>query len=249
MFIESNNIRIFQIAILVLWILSASSSAYSQETQESMASTTQRRDESSRSWQIGTLFAGGFVPSYRIHNQFLQYGIDLQFFNAGFQGGKMLTATHGPGMLRGRGEAVVEILPFWLANYPKQNRVIHFTGSSSTATAEFAGYQSYGASITPALFRWNFRPVLTRNERPIVPWAQLGGGLLWTNHKFPLLGGITSVINFTPQAAIGQSLFLTMNQSLDFAVKVVHISSAGLGDKNPGINATLQFSAGYSWWK
>jgi len=82
-----------------------------------------------------------------------------------------------------------------------------------------------------------------------LPWMQLGGGLLWTNHKFPLLGGSTSVINFTPQVGIGESIFIRKRQSLDFAIKAVHISNAGLGDNNPGINATLQFSMGYSWWR
>ena len=87
------------------------------------------------------------------------------------------------------------------------------------------------------------------NESRAVPWAQLGGGLLWTNHKFPLLGGSTSVINFTPQIGFGESTFVKKNQSVDAAFKIVHISNAGLGDNNPGINFTFQFSVGYSWWK
>jgi hypothetical protein len=32
-------------------------------------------------------------------------------------------------------------------------------------------------------------------------------------------------------------------------MKVIHISNASLGDHNPGLNFTFQFSAGYSWWK
>jgi lipid A 3-O-deacylase len=32
-------------------------------------------------------------------------------------------------------------------------------------------------------------------------------------------------------------------------LNVVHISSASLGDKNPGVNSSLLFSVGYSWWK
>jgi hypothetical protein len=59
----------------------------------------------------------------------------------------------------------------------------------------------------------------------------------------------TSVINFTPQGAIGESIFIKKNRSLDFAFKAVHISNAGLGVNNPGLNITLQFSAGYSWWR
>jgi len=48
---------------------------------------------------------------------------------------------------------------------------------------------------------------------------------------------------------IGENIFTQKNRSLDFAVKAVHISNAGLGDHNPGLNITLQFSAGYSWWR
>jgi lipid A 3-O-deacylase len=156
---------------------------------------------------------------------------------------------HGPGFLRGRGEAAIEILPFWLADYPKQVRHVYVSNEPGVLFAPFGPYRSYGASVTPVLYRWNLKPILIRNERPIVPWAQLGGGLLWTNHKFPILGGSTSVINFTPQAALGQSIFIRNNQSLDFAAKAVHISNASLGDSNPGLNVTLQFSVGYSWWK
>jgi lipid A 3-O-deacylase len=29
----------------------------------------------------------------------------------------------------------------------------------------------------------------------------------------------------------------------------MHISNASLGDANPGVNATVQFQIGYSWWK
>jgi hypothetical protein len=76
---------------------------------------------------------------------------------------------------------------------------------------------------------------------------------LWTSQNFPqgtgVVGGSTSRINFTPQVAFGESIFTKKNQSLDLALKVVHISSAGLGEYNPGVNLTLQFTLGYSWWK
>jgi hypothetical protein len=49
------------------------------------------------------------------------------------------------------------------------------------------------------------------------------------NHKFPLLGGDTSVINFTPQVGAGENVFIRKNRSLDFALKAVHLSNAGLG--------------------
>jgi lipid A 3-O-deacylase len=33
-----------------------------------------------------------------------------------------------------------------------------------------------------------------------------------------------------------------------FSANAVHISSASLGDKNPGVNASVQFQIGYTWW-
>ena len=40
-----------------------------------------------------------------------------------------------------------------------------------------------------------------------------------------------------------------LDRSIDFSANAVHVSSASLGDKNPGVNASVQFTIGYSWWK
>jgi hypothetical protein len=145
------------------------------------------------------------------------------------------------------------VIPFWLAHYPFQQ--IYFYNSSSlkgdyTGNITYGPFTIPGASVTPLLYRWNFTGRVPRRS---VPWAQLGAGLLWTNHNFPapepVLGDRTSVVNFTPQGAFGESVFLGKKQSLDLAFKAIHISNAGLGANNPGLNVTLQFSAGYSWWK
>ncbi len=111
---------------------------------------------------------------------------------------------------------------------------------------QWGPYSIWGASATPAIIRWDF---MRHDTHRSVPWAQLGGGLLWTDHKFPYLGGKTSVINFTPQIGFGENVFFKRNRSLDLAMKVVNITNAGLGGNNPGINFTFQFSVGYSWWK
>ena len=99
---------------------------------------------------------------------------------------------------------------------------------------------------------------------------QGAGGLLWTNHKYPAYGGVpicttacttttsygdngpnddTSVWNFTPQFGVGAHYFLNAHRSVDLGANAIHISSASLGDRNPGINASVQFTLGYSWWK
>ncbi|MBW8748888.1 MAG: acyloxyacyl hydrolase [Acidobacteria bacterium] len=38
-------------------------------------------------------------------------------------------------------------------------------------------------------------------------------------------------------------------RSIDFGANAVHISNASMGDRNPGVNVTLQFNVGYTWWK
>jgi len=57
------------------------------------------------------------------------------------------------------------------------------------------------------------------------------------------------VINFTPQVGAGVNIFNKPRHSVNFAMKMIHISNASLGDHNPALHVTLQFSAGYSWWR
>ncbi len=199
-------------------------------------------------WESNLFASGGFVPNYEIRSPALRFHEELDFYSAGFELGRMVSSTYGPGLLQGRGEALVEVIPFWLARYPLQENLTYYNNGITppSPTGNGGPYDRHGITVTPVLFRWNFTPT---KERRVIPWVQLGGGLLWTNHKFPLLGGSTSVINFTPQAGLGANVFTKPHQSVSLAVKAVHISNAGLGDNNPGLNVTLQFAVGYSWWR
>ena len=194
-------------------------------------------------WQIGVFAQGGFPPSYEVRFGFVHYGEQLELFSAGFSAGIQTRRFDGPRPLRGRGEALLEVVPFWLARYPPQTLVTY--EGPYVVTGTWNGQNTPGASVTPFLLRWNFSQ---RDSARVAPWLQLGGGLLWTNHKFPMAYGDTSVINFTPQVGAGINVFSRPRHSMDFAIKAVHISNANLGDFDPGI-FTLQFSAGYSWWK
>ena len=192
----------------------------------------------------------------------------FKFFLAGVHAGKVLTPTVGPGLLRGNFEFGVEVIPLWQSYTPviqRQNCVaLTAPAGSISCSAPFNVGGTYtGVSITPAIFRWN----LTGSKR-ITPWVQGAGGVIWTNHKYPPFGGPitttgvsvgsvgnngladnTSVWNFTPQFGVGAHYFLRPKRSIDLAANAVHISSSSLGDKNPGINASVQFSLGYTWWK
>jgi hypothetical protein len=48
---------------------------------------------------------------------------------------------------------------------------------------------------------------------------------------------------------VGVHYFTRAKRSIDLGANAIHISSASLGDKNPGVNASVQFTLGYSWWK
>jgi hypothetical protein len=199
------------------------------------------------SWQLGGFVAGGFPPAYKIDDPSGHFALQVGLASAGIEAGRMLTAPHGPTLLRGRGEAMAEVIPFWLAYYPRQTQTIYFAGNLMPPTSvQLATYSSHGASLTPLIFRWN---LARHGNSRIVPWAQLGAGVLLTNHKFPILEGSTCVFNFTPQYGAGVNLFDHSRHSINLAVKMVHISNARLGDYNPGMNKTVQFSIGYSWWK
>jgi lipid A 3-O-deacylase len=186
----------------------------------------------------------------------------FKFFMAGVHAGKVLTSNKGPGILHGNFELAGEFFPFWQSYTPKFQRVSCTAIPGTTAFISCSppytvGGTFTGMTLTPVIFRWNF----TGTKR-FSYWAQAAGGLLWTNHKYPAYGPFTtptitnsgpnsdtSVWNFTPQGGVGVHYFLRPRRSIDFGANAVHISSASLGDKNPGVNASVQFSLGYTWWK
>ena len=92
---------------------------------------------------------------------------------------------------------------------------------------------AYGISFTPFNLKYNF----TSFHRTI-PYLELGGGVLFTNHDVP---DGTNSVNFTPQAGIGVHIPMRSgsNRYLGVALKYIHISNAGLSVPNPGLN-TLQ---------
>jgi hypothetical protein len=211
---------------------------------------------------VGALVQGGFGVT-EDRNGF-------GFLMAGARAGWVLTPTVGEGMLRGNFEYGVEVFPLWQSYTPTQVRqsCVYVAGSNdmkvSCSVPFTVGGTFTGVSITPIVLRWNFA-----GSGRLTPWIQVAGGVLWTNHKYPAFGGQpvngggesmgsigdngpnddTSVWNFTPQFGVGAHWFTGAKRSLDFGANAVHISSASLGDKNPGINASVQFTVGYSWWR
>lgn len=192
----------------------------------------------------------------------------FKFLLTGVHAGKTLTREVGPGVLRGSFEYGIEFFPFWQSYTPKFQKASCFATAVPGTTQEPTGGGAYcspyytvggtysGLSLTPIILRWNLH-----GTHRLTPWAQGAGGVLWTNHKYPAYGSThlslaedgphadASVWNFTPQAGIGLHYFLAPRRSIDLGANAVHISSSSLGDRNPGVNASVQFNIGYSWWR
>jgi lipid A 3-O-deacylase len=148
---------------------------------------------------------------------------NVQFVRAGFRVGRVMTGELGKGFARGTFEVDSEIMPL--------DYVL------------WGGYKNvYGFGVNPLVMKWNF----TRANRA-VPYFLAQGGMLWTNVNVP--PGNTSQINFTSGAGVGLNYFIKPGRSLNWDVRATHLSNASLGSHNPGVNASLQFSIGYNWWK
>jgi lipid A 3-O-deacylase len=139
---------------------------------------------------------------------------DTGVWNAGVRYGWILTAPHGPGFLNGRFEFAVDAVPGFVV-FQRANT-------------------AFGAGINPVVFKWIFS-----SRGGVAPYIELGGGVLFTNHKVP---PETSTTNFTPGAAFGLHFLGERAWSVD--VRYLHISNAGLSAFNPGVN-TVQVRLGF----
>lgn len=198
-------------------------------------------------WEWGPFFQGGKGFGYQRS--------DFVLLSAGMRLGKVLTDEHLGSIFRGQFEYAGEIMPYWEALTPpphlqSESYTDPATGLLYTYYQPVGGGHYHGVSITPIILRWDFEP-----RGRFAPWVQAAGGLIYTTHKFPPdvlvkhgTPGGTSVFNFSPQGGIGLQYFLSPRRSLMVEASGVHISSASLGDKNPGVNASVQFQIGYTWW-
>jgi lipid A 3-O-deacylase len=196
-------------------------------------------------WEWGPFFQGGEGIGFE------RSGYTL--LSAGARLGKVITDEHLGSIFRGQFEYAGELMPYWQAlTPPPHEQLITYTidGVHYSYTAPYGGGTFTGVSLTPIILRWDFKP-----HGRIAPWFQGAGGLIYTTHKFPpdqLVAqgtpGGTSVWNFSPQGGAGLQYFISPRRSIMFSANAIHISSASLGDRNPGVNASLQFQIGYTFW-
>ena len=204
-----------------------------------------------RSWEYGPFvnYGNGVGGDERSQYRFLW---------AGFQLAKPLTPVLQAKAFTGQFEFGGNIMPLWQAYTPapyyKEYKCV-----SGPCDLLMGGGTYRGVSLTPVILRWNF---LTKSRR-FQPWFQGAGSLIYTTHKFPpnfqstqiingqtvLMDGGTCVWNFAPQGGVGIHYFTRAGRSIDLGVNGVHISSASLGDRNPGVNASVQVQVGYTFWK
>jgi lipid A 3-O-deacylase len=252
--VTRNSQRIGPICAITVWALALLLCVRFASAQATVASDVTPFHDTSGPLplDLGVLIQGGTgVTDNRDGFKFLMVGVHA---------GKVLTNPIGTGFLRGSFEYAVEAFPFWQSYTPTFQRQICVqppnTNVIHCSDPYTVGGTFTGASITPIILRWNLA-----GTRHFSFWGQGAGGVLWTNHKYPAFGGPpydeqndgpnadSSVWNFTPQFGVGAHYFIHPRRSIDFSANAVHISSASLGDRNPGVNATIQFSLGYSWWK
>jgi hypothetical protein len=135
-------------------------------------------------------------------------------WNFGLRYGWILTRPHGPGFLKGRFEYALDAVPLFLVFQPANTAV--------------------GAGFNPVNLKWDFA---TRGR--LVPFIELDGGTLFTNHDVPTF---TNNVNFTTSLALGTHV-LGEKYNWSIEARYMHISNAGLSVPNPGIN-TFQVRLG-----
>lgn len=233
-------------AALLGTVMAATAAAQPMKAIVGGVPNTPQKTLSSYPWEFGPFLQCGVGTANRSTFHFLAAGIKI---------GKIVNHPALGSIFRGRFEYDIEIMPYWQAFTPKAG-LQPYEVSPPTTPPQYVylptgGGIFTGVSITPIILRWDLMP-----HGRWEPWVQGGGGLIYTTHKFPpdvLVPhgepGGTSVWNFTPQFGVGVHYFLSPRHSIYFEANAVHISSSSLGDKNPGVNASVQFQIGYAWWR
>jgi len=239
----------FAAFVLMAWPLIAAAETPDAATTASDAGKVNpvAQVRQNRSWEYGPFINWGTGVGNRS---------DFKFLSGGVQLGKPLSPVVHAGIFSGQFEFGGNIMPLWQAYTPAPHlqaaTCTDRNGAPVSCTLQYGGGTFYGVSLTPVILRWNF---LTSNRR-IQPWFQGAGGLVYTTHKFPpnflsspTINGGTCVWNFEPQGGFGVHYFTRPKRSIDLGVNGVHISSASLGDRNPGVNASIQVQVGYTVWR
>jgi hypothetical protein len=188
-------------AVLTVSLLFVGTPARTQ-AQEQAQSSTPLLDVGMTEWMVtgGPALGVVLMHSASGHKYFLQ----------AVSWGRILTAPIGSGVLRGRFEWSVEVIPVF---------------------GQYAPERTFGFGVSPLVWRWNFEP-----RGKLVPFAELAGGALWTRDPVP---AGTTTANFSAHASYGARYFFKPRTALVVAYRFHHISNGNRLDTNPGVNAHL----------
>jgi Lipid A 3-O-deacylase (PagL) len=122
--------------------------------------------------------------------------------------GKVLSRPTLRGIVRGRFQWAVEVMPLY-----RQYRPEHV----------------YGLGLSPLVWRWNTEP-----RGRYAPYTEVAAGLLWTTAPVPLR---TAKANFLAHMAGGLRVMIRPHQALVLGYRFDHMSNGNRLEDNPGMNA------------
>jgi hypothetical protein len=186
-------------------------------------------------WELGPWFGGGTG---------IGHASEFKFINGGLRIGRVLTGELGSGRMRGTFEWAADIMPVYEVRQPAFISSVIAVISPVPPPFHTTRPQQwiYSFAANPVVLKYNW----TGGNR-VVPYLAAEGGLLFSSTEIP--PGDTSRVNFMPGGAFGFYFLRSNRQAVDLSVHITHISNASLADHNPGINATMQFRVGYTWFK
>ena len=122
--------------------------------------------------------------------------------------GRVLTDARGPSRIRGRFSWAVAVIPLFVQLEPER---------------------AFGIAISPLVWRWNFEA-----QGRVLPYAEVGGGGLWTNIDVP---NLTARANYVMHATVAARLRVAGNRMAIVGYSFEHVSNGNRAPRNPGVNA------------
>jgi hypothetical protein len=137
---------------------------------------------------------------------------DRQVAFQAIEWGRNLTIERGPGILRGRLEMVIEVIPFFVA---------------------LQSHQGEGVGFSPLMFRWNLR-----QHRAIHPFVEAAAGMMATNHDVP---ENTARLNFSLHAGGGARVRVAERWAVVVGYRLHHLSNNNTASRNPGVTSHVGY--------
>jgi hypothetical protein len=163
------------------------------------------------------LWAGGAPDSV----DFVGNSENRKLFLSGLRYGRIFKAWESMSL-----EYTFDVIPAALVFMPDSAR-----GTRSTI---------YGAGVSPLGIKLNFG-----QDTRIKPFVAASAGFVYFQDDVPVRG--SSRFNFTPELGFGLQFFMTPKNAVTLGYKLQHISNAGIGRRNPGMDSHLIY-AGFSFF-